>query len=467
MSITALVLCGFLSACGSGNPDAGLSNLSAVADQTEASQLLELAEAREQGRAVGQSSGSNGTTTDTSGTGTTGSCTTQTPPSPVRTSLVGPSSPVAVPARFVGTHRSLHNPSWVSPAYAPIPDPTYRFDYVRTLKADVDGEAERGFWSNIETSPGVYNWSYMDRWMQANAGKSVIWMVYGTPAMYQKYPGEPTRWPSWPGIASPPTDAGHSALLDYVRAAKARYGSQIAAFEVWNEPTLPWDQSETSYNERWTPAWGRANAPGNPAPFFSGTASDLANIAYTLSSAGLGVPILGAGFVDQWEQYSYSVTRFLNAPVTLPQGSGTGKNHIQALSIHFYDYSFDPSRLVAVVDGYRSKLAAAGLGDLPIWGTETGAEGGGVFSVNDPRAPASIQRWVLIAAAKRLSSMVLYGHVSGDDAVRFLGDPIRNASVIAALDKVYTISGSTICNAAVLQDGRVWVTTSAGKQFLI
>jgi hypothetical protein len=104
---------------------------------------------------------------------------------------------------------------------------------------------------------------------------------------------------------------------------------------------------------------------------------------------------------------------------------------------------------------------------MPIWGTETGAEGGGVFSANDPRAPVNIQRWVLLAAAKRLQSLVLYGHVSGSDALRYLGDPIRNASVIAALDRVYAIGGSTICNAAVLNDGRVWVTTAKGTAFLI
>lgn len=396
-----------------------------------------------------------------------GTCPAATPPAAVSRQLVTPSKPVAVPAAFMGIHRGLHQPQWLSNGYAAIPAPTYSYGYVRTLKVDVDGLEERGFWSNIEVSPGVYDWSYMDKWMSANVGHPVVWMVYGTPVFYQKYPGEPSRWPSWSGIASPPTDAGHEALKRFVQAAKARYGAQIAAFEVWNEPTLPWTGGATSYSDRWTPAWGQANAPWNPAPFFSGSASDLANIAYTLNNAGLGVPILGAAFVDQAETGQHTVTRFLNAPVTLPGGSGTGKNHVQALSVHFYDYGFDPSKLVSVVDGYRSKLSGAGVANLPIWGTETGAEGSGVFGANDSRAPVNIQRWVYLAAAKELKSMILYGHVSGTDAQRYLGDPINNTSVAAALDKASKIAGGVICNAAILSDGRVWITTQAGQNLAI
>lgn len=397
-----------------------------------------------------------------------GSCPAATAPGRIAQTLVTPAAPVAVPAAFMGIHRGLNQPTWVSSSNAAIPAPSYAYGYVRTLKVDVDGAEERGFWSNIEIAPGRYDWSAMDKWMQANAGHPVIWMVYGTPSFYQKYPGEPSRWPSWPGIASPPTeDAGHAALKAYVQAARARYGSQIAAFEVWNEPTLPWTGSSTSHDDRWTPQWGQANLPGNPAPFFSGSASDLANIAYTMDRAGLGVPVLGAAFVDQSEGGQHTVTRFLEAPVTLPGASGRGKDYIQGLSIHFYDYGFSPAAIVPVIDGYRSKLAAAGLRDLPIWGTETGAEGSAIFGANDRRAPTNVQRWVYLAAARGLQSMVLYGHVSGTDAERFLGDPIRNPEVAAALDRASRINGSVICDAAILDDGRVWITTRAGDDFAI
>lgn len=400
------------------------------------------------------------------GTDEAGSCVAATPPSAVARELVTPLAPVTVPAHFMGIHRSLNQPEWISRARTPIPAPSYRYGYVRTLKADVDGLEERAFWSNIEMRPGEYDWSSMDKWMSANDGHPVVWLVYGTPTFYQKYPGEPSRWPSWSGIASPPTEAGHAALARYVQAVKARYGKRIAAFEVWNEPTLPWDGRENSYDDRWTPAWGWANSPANPQPFFAGSASDLANIAYTLRRAGLGVPILGAGFADQDKPAQHSVTRFLNAPVTLPGGSGTGKDQIDGLSIHFYDYSRNPAMIIDVIDRYRAKLADAGVAHLPVWGTETGAEGSGSFTRNDARAPRSIQRWVWLAAARRLESLILYGHISGSGAETFLGDPIGNSSVIAALDEASNIGGAQICHAALLVDDRVWIHTRDARTFL-
>ncbi len=391
-------------------------------------------------------------------------CSAASAPGPVSTSLVTSGSPVQVPANFMGMHRGLHVPAHLPDAYGTVPAPTYPYGYARNLKAEVDGGYESGFWSSIELTAGVYSWTKIDKWVEATGGRPIIWLIYGTPTFYQKYPNEPSLWPSWPGIASPPTNAGHVALKNFAQAVKARYGSQIVAFELWNEPTFPWTSGPTSYNDRWTPAWAAANGQG--APFFSGSATDLANIAFTLDSANLGVPILGGGFVDSWSSDAHSITRFLNAPVTLPGGSGKGKNHIQALSTHFYDYSFTPQSIVSQALGYRAKIAAAGLAGMPIWVTEAGAESGGVFSANDGRAPVNVHRWVLLGAATAMKSFVLYGHFAGIGSVQNLGDPINNASLIASLTQVNAIGGQTICQAAVLNDGRVWVETIEGQTFI-
>ncbi len=391
-------------------------------------------------------------------------CSAATAPGPVQTSIVTPGAPVDVPAHFMGMHRGLHVPAHLADAYAAVPAPAYPYGFVRNLKAEVDGAYESGFWSNIELSPGIYTWTRIDKWVQDAAGHPIIWLIYGTPAFYQKYPNEASMWPSWPGIASPPTNEGHAALVDFTRAVKARYGSQIVAFELWNEPTFPWTKGETSYSDRWSPAWASANGAG--PPFFSGSASDLANIAYTLNNADLGVPILGGGFVNAWAPESNSLSRFLDAPVTLPGGSGTGKNHIQAVSSHFYDYDFTPETILEQMLGYRSKLDAAGLKGMPIWNTETGAEADGRFFAGDLRAPVNVQRWVLLGAASGLRSLVLYGHFAGDEAIKYLGDPVGNASLIASLTEASAIGGQTICHAAVLNDGRVWINTRQGQAFV-
>lgn len=396
---------------------------------------------------------------------TIGSCSIKSAPGAIKTMMVTPSAPVTVPKHFMGLHRSIHVPSYMPNGNSTIPAPTYPYGIVRNLRMEVDGQEERGFWRNIEVSPGVYDWSSVDQWVQANEGHPILWMIYGTPSWHQKYPGEGSRWPSWKGIASPPTNDGHAALKKYAQAVKARYGDQIAAFEVWNEPTLPWTGAANSYDDRWSPEWGQANGQYYP-PFFSGSASDLANIAYTLNNANLGVPVLGAAFVDVWSSGATTVSRFLNAPITLPGGWGTGKDHIQGLSTHYYDYNFNPEALIQHVDGYRQKLVEAGLPDMPIWGSETGAEDGGVFNRYDWRAPINIQRWVLIGASKGMQSLVLYGHFSSSETWKLLGGPIDDPSVIAALAESYQIGGKTICNAAVLTDGRIWVNTAQGQDFL-
>jgi hypothetical protein len=397
-------------------------------------------------------------------------CQAAPPPGAVKTLLVSPSNSVSVPKDFVGIHLGLHTPNWLNPPGAAIAAPTYPYGYVRTLRADVDGTTEVAFWSNIEKTKGNYDWTLVDKWIAATAGHPVIWLVYGTPSFYQKYQNEPSPWPSWPGINSPPTDAGHAALASFVKAVKQRYGNRIVAFEVWNEPTLPWTGGPTSYNDRWSPAWVNSlppqDRPNRIEAFFSGSASDLANIAYTLKQANLGVPILGAAFVDVWAPTQTTVTRFLNAPVTLPGATGTGKDQIDGLSMHFYDYSYNPSGILAAIDGFRAKLTAAGVGQLPLWDTETGAEDSGVFSPNDPRAPVSIKRWSLLGAAKGLQSMVLYAHASKGDAIKTLGDPANNPAAAAAIAKAASINGKTICNAALLSDGRVWVTTADGTVYL-
>ena len=156
----------------------------------------------------------------------------------------------------------------------------------------------------------------------------------------------------------------------------------------------------------------------------------------------------------------------MNAPITLPGGWGTGKDHIQGLSTHYYDYNFAPVEILDVIDGYQAKLDAAGIPDMPIWGTETGGEVTGRFRAFDPRAPINIQRWVLLAAAKGTESLILYGHVAETDLTALLSNPVENPAVIQTLQESYEIGGRRICNAAVLNDGRVWVTTANGRTWL-
>ena len=377
------------------------------------------------------------------------------PPTEVRGWLIKPGDRVVVPKHYLGMHVSLNDPGWHNTGSAPIPKPKFPIGVLRNMTFGVDGAEENGFWSSIEVAKGKYDMTRVRTWLAAHPGVPVFWTIYGTPAFYQKYPGERSRWKSWPGIASPPSAEGMAALPRFMAAVKAEMGDRLIGWEVSNEPTLPWDGAA-----RWTPQWGAANGQQD-APFFSGTAEDLAEIAMAMDRARDGVPVYGAGFVDLWRANDQTVERFLNARTS----AGTrGKDHIQAFSMHFYDYAKNPYVLKDVIDGYRAKLRAAGVGDLPMLDSETGAEEGGMFAAayDDPIALQNVGRWLAIGAAKRLEAMILYGHLTLDVTRTQLGNT-RSAGMAALLTKAHGIGGRTLTGGAILTDGRVWLASTTGE----
>ncbi len=93
-------------------------------------------------------------------------------------------------------------------------------------------------WRDVNPSPGVFDWSVLDeRLYQAEVSGAAVLLVLGlTPQWAAADPnaGDP-RWGA--GSASPPRDSADWER--YVAAVVDRYGSRIAAYEVWNEANLP------------------------------------------------------------------------------------------------------------------------------------------------------------------------------------------------------------------------------------
>lgn len=382
-------------------------------------------------------------------------------PGVIETRYVTPDAPVDVPGSFSG----VHYPLTLEGSTTPIPAPTYRYALGRALQANANGKAECLFWRNVETSPGVYDWTDADAYM-AGQSKPIVVPVVGPPTWRAKYPNEASPWPSWPGAASPPADSEHGAMRSFYRTMFNRYPGKIRAFEMGNEPRFPHTSSATNYVDRYDPATWAAHYPSKPAPFFSGSPTDLANMAASMRNEFAGeVDIFGAAFVDTWGTDT-SVERFMNAPVTIPGLGGTGKSHIDAFSFHYYMTDGNPFGILQVIDGYRAKLTALGLGAMPMWDTETGAEAPGGFTASDPTAPDAIRTWAMLAAIRGVKSIIFYAHTNHPDAVGYLSDPTTNADVQAALDFAFQLGGEVITDAAKLTDGRVWIKTQSGREFL-
>ena len=122
------------------------------------------------------------------------------------------------------------------------------FSSWRTVSANIK-------WSDINTSPGVYDWTYFDRWMSeisAN-GQSILYTMYYTPSWASQCPAcvcnEGTQAP---GGCYPPNDLNSDGtgtdqhLKDFVTALMQHVGpGKIQYIEIWNEPNIPSEYAGT------------------------------------------------------------------------------------------------------------------------------------------------------------------------------------------------------------------------------
>lgn len=354
-------------------------------------------------------------------------------------------APFQIPDDFVG----LHSDHGLGKA---VPPPDYPYDAIRSHDTD-DGDLWPATqWSRIEREPGVYDWRGVDAWIAAHPGRTRVWVLFGCPAFYQKYPGEPWRYPYLPGGGSPPRDPDHAAR--FIDALLRRHPGAIRFVEIWNEPNF--GPGRGGANGRWLP---NMTSPG----FFTGTASDLAGLARHVKAVlppGVGL-MAGA-----WEGQGLdggagnSLIRFSQAP---DGHGGRGRDHVDVLSVHTYTYRRDPNALIAELRGYRQRFREAGYRPgLPIYVTEAGAEAPGAWSAEQPPLPEKIQtlkRWLLIPAALGFSAVFLYKH----SIMATLGDPARTPAIGQAIAEVRgSLRGRVLIQAARLADDSIWLAFADG-----
>ncbi|MCH9678795.1 MAG: hypothetical protein K0U35_04580, partial [Actinomycetia bacterium] len=94
-------------------------------------------------------------------------------------------------------------------------------------------------WSNIETAPGVYNWTNLDNAInnaRANGVTDIMYVIAGTPAFYSASTCVVPACLPTSGAAGMPTDLG--AYDRFVSAVVNRYQGQITSYQPWNEANL-------------------------------------------------------------------------------------------------------------------------------------------------------------------------------------------------------------------------------------
>jgi hypothetical protein len=245
-------------------------------------------------------------------------------------------------------------------------------------------------WRDIETSPGVYDWTRLDREVAAAQayGVQVTLVLAMTPSFYASSPTQP------------PTDLSHYA--DFVRAVMTRYrdvdGQRgIAAYQVWNE--------------------------GNLSTFWTGTPAQLAELTRVVHDVGAQVDpdatIVAPSFAMRMKYQANGFAAYQSQLVdSVPVWHYVDANALSLYPMETYgDRPGGPEDALALLANARTLLAQSGVpADLPVWATEInyglpsgGAPGQLVASpVSDRRQVANVLRTYLLGAARGLSRLFWY-----------------------------------------------------------
>jgi hypothetical protein len=241
-----------------------------------------------------------------------------------------------IPDSFFGIHiNKLTNP-W----------PTalgFKFGGFRTM-------ASQTKWNDINTAPGVYNWSRLDRWLALaeQSGQDVMFTMFYTPAWASSSPTAGCANGSFPaGGCYPPNDlnsdgtGSNQHFRDFITALMAHVGpGKIHYLEIWNEPNI---QSE-----------------------WMGTFPQLVRMAQDASTIAKGVdpnikivapPETGdggnPGLLMNW------TAKFLAAG---------GGQYVDVIALH--GYVVHPEDFLVRLENLRSVMAAYGVTDKQIFDTE-------------------------------------------------------------------------------------------------
>lgn len=234
--------------------------------------------------------------------------------------------------------------------------------------ADIRDEA---YWSSIEPTKGSYVWpsqfDYLNRLAPDNISPMVI-VDYGNPN-YDSGTCTPKSGHNCP----PVTDAGRAAFAGYADAVLDHY-PDVKAIEVWNE----WNIDSVATPEAYEAL--------------------LATVYAKVKADHPDVTVVGGGLA------------FAPLPWIEAFCQAGGLDHLDALSIHPYNWPAAPEAKATDYDGVTALLAKySGDRTVPLWVSEDGWPTGSTASAVDERTQAAyLVRAALVAKAHGVSRFSVY-----------------------------------------------------------
>lgn len=192
-------------------------------------------------------------------------------------------------------------------------------------------------WLDLEPRKGEFNWTKLDQIVDRvrSTGADVLLPLEVTPEWAAV---DPTK----KGAYGPGTNAMPANLSDwdnYVRQVVRRYKGVITAYEIWNEPNLK--------------------------QFFDGTPEQLAELtiraATIIHSIDPKARVVCSGITG-----SYGIPWFQKY---LKAGAGAS---CDIIAYHLYTKHQAPEKMLPVIASVRKVMIQEGVGDKPLWNTESG-----------------------------------------------------------------------------------------------
>lgn len=237
-------------------------------------------------------------------------------------------------------------------------------------------------WRDLETSPGVFSFGYLDSLVAtARAHHAKPMLVLGqTPRFHASHPG-------WVGSygAGAPTMPNLGAWKRYVATVAARYGSTVD-YQVWNEPNV------TGY-------WR-----GSPAQMATLTRTAHGVIDAWAPRATLVAPSFPVRLAAQRSWVSRYYAR--------KTGGHRVASYVDAIALNLYPpASGAPETSMSLLRDMRRILTARGV-HKPIWNTEVNygltGKGGNARNISHRRQAANVTRTYVLNAANGIRRVYWY-----------------------------------------------------------
>jgi hypothetical protein len=364
-------------------------------------------------------------------------------------------------------------------------------------------------WANIETAPGVYDWSKLDptvnntlATINPNCSMSVIYTLGNTPIWASACSGQPDPSPCLPGPTSsgfgggvqcapgdgtldysctPPSDVNSDGtgtdqqFQTFIAALTGRYAGKIAYYEVWNEADSPnfWCPDATPTNP------SPATCTGS-IPRMIRMGWDLYNIVHCADSkAGVLSPSFHGFSSGPGGWMNLYSTTVISAPALVPGANGypascpsvpaqtvTGKMTFDITNFHGRGSpTSDPTGFVAVYNVAVSEIQRDSL-PTKLFDDENGYIGSADAPTVDLQA-AYVSISYVLRASVNSPPILLSGWYAWDSGQA----PLQGTNAGLAYDVTAGwLSGSTLSSGCTTPVGTIYScsgTTSTGKPFTI